>query len=200
MKNIIKILRNQAIDPADQKLINHLRNEAKRERLNDSISTEFKIGSITQDSSIFSQNYGSKNKSSQLKLIYTFGFAVIVIILLSIIPESKLRFLIPGEQEKLDQQLQAWNEVKQLHDEIQTSLTAYKRNLRFDEYEGLKINWNDNFLGVGALFSLTEIKNEFLHISPFDNVDLPGHGDFEFLYKKEWDIIKESFLNSDLDS
>ena len=41
-----------------------------------------------------------------------------MIVLLSMIPEAKLRLLIPGEKEKLDKQIEAWNEIEQLKVEI----------------------------------------------------------------------------------
>ena len=158
-----------------------------------------KIESINQERPNIFQESKSPRKASQLKLIYAFGFTFLILTLLALIPQSKLTLLIPGEREKLERQLQAWNQLKDLKTEIQTSLLGYK-NLSTYDYKDFKINWHDNLPGFQAISSLVEIKNEFLHISPFDNVDLPGHGDFEFLYKKEWDIIKESFLNSDLDS
>ena len=37
-----------------------------------------------------------------------------MIVLLSMLPDAKLRLLIPGEKEKLDRQIEAWNEIEQL--------------------------------------------------------------------------------------
>ena len=48
MKKMLKILRNQAIDSSDEKLINALKNEAEIERLNEDENTEFDIVSLTQ--------------------------------------------------------------------------------------------------------------------------------------------------------
>lgn len=42
MKKILKILRNQAVDSADQNLIDILRKEAKKENLNDSENRDLK--------------------------------------------------------------------------------------------------------------------------------------------------------------
>ena len=41
MKKILKILGNQAVDPADQKIIDTLRKEVKTERLKDRENTGF---------------------------------------------------------------------------------------------------------------------------------------------------------------
>ena len=43
MKKMLKILRNQAIDSSDEKLINALKNEAEIERSNEDENTEFDI-------------------------------------------------------------------------------------------------------------------------------------------------------------
>ena len=56
LKTILTILRNQPTDSSDLKLINTLRDEAKRERLNDSQKIDFKIKSINQERQIYSRN------------------------------------------------------------------------------------------------------------------------------------------------
>ena len=48
MKKILKILRNQAIDSSDQKLIDALRDESAKESLNIPDISEFKNDLITQ--------------------------------------------------------------------------------------------------------------------------------------------------------
>ena len=57
---------------------------------------------------------------------------------------------------------------------------------------------NNSFLisamDINALISIAEIKNELLRISPFENIRVPVNSDLQFLYQKEWDIIKESIL------
>ena len=199
MKKILTILRNQPTDSSDLKLINTLRDEAKRERLNDSQKIDFKIESINQERPNIFQETKSQVKASQLKLIYAFGFTCLIITLLALIPQSKLTLLIPGEREKLERQLQAWNQLKDLKTEIQTSLLGYK-NLSTYDYKDFKINWHDNLPGFQAISSLVGIKDELFYISPFDNIGLPKNEDFKFLYQNEWNLIKESFLNSDLDS
>ena len=145
----------------------HWRHEVKSEKLNAPFNSEFKISSVTQDSPISYSKKESRTKPYQIKLIYGVGFACIVITFLSILPLSKLRLFIPGEQEKLDRQLQVWNDIKELQTEIQTSLSLYRKNLSLDNYAVKKINWNDSLPGFEALMSLSEIKNEFMHISPF---------------------------------
>ena len=110
------------------------------------------------------------------------------------LPKAKLRLLIPGEKEKLDKQIEAWHEIEQLQNKIQQSLAGYTRNLNFNNFENPEINWNNNLPGFEALLSLVEIKNELLHISPFNNFDLPKNEDFQFLYQKEWNLIKETLI------
>ena len=94
MKKILKILRNQAIDSSDQKLIDALRHEVQSEKLNAPFNSEFKINSVTQDSPISSSKKKRRTKPYQIKLIYGVGFACIVITFLSILPLSKLRLFI----------------------------------------------------------------------------------------------------------
>ena len=117
-----------------------------------------------------------------------------MIVLLSMIPETKLRLLIPGEREKLDRQIEAWNEIEQLKVEIKNSLAGYKKDLSFNDFENTEITLNNNLPGFEALLSLVKIKNEILHISPFEKLDLPRNKDFQFLYQKEWNLIKETLI------
>ena len=194
MKKILTILRNQPTDSSDLKLINTLRDEAKRERLNDSQKIDFKIESINQERPNIFQDSKSRTKASQLKLIYAFGFACLIITLLALIPQSKLRLLLPGEREKLDMQLQVWNEIGELKEEIETSLLQHNEKLKIYNLENLEIGWQDHLPGYEALISIAEIKNELLRISPFENIRVPVNSDLQFLYQKEWDIIKESIL------
>ena len=194
MRKLLKILGNEPIDSSDEKLINALKNEAEIERLNEDENTEFDIVSLTQVLPNNSPESSPLFKTPRKKKIYTFGFAFIMIVLLSMLPEAKLRLLIPGEKEKLDKQIEAWNEIEQLQNAIQHSLAGYTRNLNFNNFENPEINWNNNLPGFEALLSLVEIKNELLHISPFDNFDLPKNEDFQFLYQKEWNLIKETLI------
>jgi hypothetical protein len=194
MKKILTILRNQPTDSSDQQLINTLRDEAKRERLNDSQKIDFKIESINQERPNIFQESKSRRKASQLKLIYAFGFTCLMITLLALIPQSKLRLLLPGEREKLDMQLQVWNEIGELKEEIETSLLQHNEKLKIYNLENLEIEWQDHLPGYEALISIAEIKNELLRISPFENIRVPVNSDLQFLYQTEWDIIKESIL------
>ena len=194
MKKILTILRNQPTDSSDLKLINTLRDEAKRERLNDSQKIDFKIESINQERPNVFQESKSRRKAPQLKLIYAFGFTCLIITLMALIPQSKLRLLIPGEREKLDRQLQVWNEIGELKEEIETSLLQHNEKLKIYNLENLEIGWQDHLPGYEALISIAEIKNELLRISPFENIRVPVNSDLQFLYQKEWDIIKESIL------
>ena len=194
MKKILTILRNQPTDSSDLKLINTLRDEARRERLNDSQKIDFKIESINQERPNIFQEYKSRRKAYQLKFIYAFGFTCLMITLLALIPQSKLRLLLPGEREKLDMQLQVWNEIGELKEEIETSLLQNNEKLKIYNLENLEIGWQDHLPGYEALISIAEIKNELLRISPFENIRVPVNSDLQFLYQKEWDIIKESIL------
>ena len=194
MRKLLKILRNEPIDSTDEKLINALKNEAEIERLKEPKYEQFNIVSITQDLPNSSQGPSTLFKTPRLKKIYTFGFAFIILVLLSMIPEAKLRLLIPGEREKLERQIEAWNEIEQLKVEIKNSLAGYKRDLSFNDFENTEINWNNNLPGFEALLSLMKVKNELLHISPFENLDLPRNEDFQFFYQKEWNLIKETII------
>ena len=194
MKKILTILRNQPTDSSDLKLIDTLRDEAKRERLNDSQKIDFKIESINQERPNIFQESKSRRKAYQLKLIYAFGFTCLMITLLALIPQSKLRLLLPGEREKLDMQLQVWNEIGELKEEIETSLLQHNEKLKIYNLENLEIEWQGHLPGYEALISIAEIKNELLRISPFENIRVPVNSDLQFLYQKEWDIIKESIL------
>lgn len=194
MKKILTILQNQPTDSSDLKLIDTLRDEAKRERLNDSQKIDFKIESINQERPNILKVSKTRRKDSQLKLIYAFGFTCLMITLLALIPQSKLRLLLPGEREKLDMQLQVWNEIGELKEEIETSLLQHNEKLKIYNLENLEIGWQDHLPGYEALISIAEIKNELLRISPFENIRVPVNSDLQFLYQKEWDIIKESIL------
>ena len=194
MKKILTILRNQPTDSSDLKLIDTLRDEAKRERLNDSQKIDFKIESINQERPNIFQESKSRRKTSQLKLIYAFGFTCLIITLLALIPQSKFRLLIPGEREKLDMQLQVWNEIGELKEEIETSLLQHNEKLKIYNLENLEIGWQGHLPGYEALISIAEIKNELLRISAFENIRVPVNSDLQLLYQKEWDIIKESIL------
>ena len=194
MRKLLKILGNKPIDSSDEKLINALKDEAEIESLKEAEDEKFNIVSITQNLPNSSSGSSPLFKTPRIKKSYTFGFAFIMIVLLSMIPETKLRLLIPGEREKLERQIEAWNEIEQLKVEIKNSLVGYKRDLSFNDFENTEINWNNNLPGFEALLSLMKVKNELLYISPFENLDLPRYEDFQFFYQKEWNLIKETLI------
>ena len=160
MRKLLKILLNEPIDSYDEKLINALKNEAEIERLKEPEYEKFNIVSITQDLPNSSLGSSTLFKTPRKKKIYTSGFAFIMIVLLSMLPDAKLRLLIPGEREKLERQIEAWNEIEQLKVEIKNSLAGYKR-FKFNDFENTEINWNNNLPGFEALIS-DKIKNELL--------------------------------------
>ena len=108
--------------------------------------------------------------------------------------------MIPGEQEKLDRQIQVWNEITDLQNELQDSLTEYNPFLNIDNFAELDLKWEDNLPGYKAIHSLADIKNEFLQVSPLEGFDILQPTDLKFLYQKEWNLIKEKFLNLDIES
>ena len=200
MKKILKILRNQAVDSADQNLIDILRKEVKKENLNDSENRDLK-DDLSYPIPSSRQNEPTKqNIFPQPKWIFAFGCTCLIVAGILFTPQSKLRLLIPGEREKLDRQLQVFNEIKEMHSEIQVSLKAFNEKLTFESFDNLNPQWTETFPGYQALLTLAGIKDEFLEISPFDVYQIPQHSDLKFLYQKEWELIKEKVLNMDSES
>ncbi|MEC8419961.1 MAG: hypothetical protein VXZ32_02450 [Verrucomicrobiota bacterium] len=200
MKKILKILRNQAIDSSDQKLIDALRDESAKESLNIPDISEFKNDLITQISTTQRNQDKKQINGVQLKWIFALGFSFVIAALFFLTPQAKIRLLIPGEREKLDRQIQVWNEIKQLKDGLQFSVSEYNKNLDFDSLDGLNLEWKNNLPVYEAILSLIEIKNEVLYISPLEHLRVPRHADFEFLYEEEWNLIKEEILKLDTES
>jgi len=200
MKKILKILRNQAIDSSDQKLIDALRDESAKESLNIPDISEFKNDLITQISTTKRSQDKKQTNGVQLKWIFALGFSFVIAALFFLTPQAKIRLLIPGEREKLDRQIQVWNEIKQLKDELQFSVSEYNKNLDFDSLDDLNLEWKNNLPVYEAILSLAEIKNEVLYISPLEHLRVPRHADFEFLYDEEWNLIKEEILKLDTES
>ncbi len=91
-------------------------------------------------------------------------------------------------------QLQALSQLGELQEEIETSIIQKNEKLKIYNLENLEIDWQDHLPGYEALKSIAAIKNELLRISPFENIRVPVNSDLQFLYQKEWDIIKESIL------
>lgn len=200
MKKILKILRNQAIDSSDQKLIDALRDESAKESLNIPDISEFKNDLITQISTTQRNQDKKQINGVQLKWIFALGFSFVITALFFLTPQAKIRLLIPGEREKLDRQIQVWNEIKQLKDELQFSVSEYNKNLAFHSLDDLNLEWKNNLPVYEAILSLAEIKNEVLYISPLEHLRVPRHADFEFLYEEEWNLIKEEILKLDTES
>ena len=200
MKKILKILRNQAIDSSDQKLIDALRDESAKESLNIPDISEFKNDLITQISTTQRNQDKKQINRVQLKWIFALGFSFVIAALFFLTPQAKIRLLIPGEREKLDRQIQVWNEIKQLKDELHLSVSEYNKNLDFDSLDDLNLEWKNNLPVYEAILSLAEIKNEVLHISPLEHLRVPRHADFEFFYDEEWNLIKEEILKLDTES
>ena len=195
MKKILKILRNQAVDSADQNLIDILRKEVKKENLNDSENRDLK-DDLSYPIPSSRQNEPTKqNIFPQPKWIFAFGCTCLIVAGILFTPQSKLRLLIPGEREKLDRQLQVFNEIKEMHNEIQVSLKAFNEKLTFESFDDLNLQWSDTFPGYQALLSLTDIKEEFLQASPLNLYQIPQNTDLRFLYQREWKLIKEKILN-----
>ena len=199
MKKILKILRNQAMDPTDQNLIDILRKEAKKERSNDSENTDFENDLTTQLSSSLPEKTRKQIIFPLPKWIFGLGCTCLIIACILFFP-SELRLLIPGEREKLDRQVQVLFEIKEMHSEIQVSLKAFNEKLSFESFDNLNPQWTETFPGYQALLTLAGIKDEFLEISPFDVYQIPQHSDLKFLYQKEWELIKEKVLNMDSES
>jgi hypothetical protein len=199
MKKILKILRNQAMDPTDQNLIDILRKEAKKERSNDSENTDFENDLNTQLSSSLPEKTRKQIIFPLPKWIFGLGCTCLIIACILFFP-SELRLLIPGEREKLDRQVQVLIEIKEMHSEIQVSLKAFNEKLSFESFDNLNPQWTETFPGYQALLTLAGIKDEFLEISPFDVYQIPQHSDLKFLYQKEWELIKEKVLNMDSES
>ena len=199
MKKILKILRNQAMDPTDQNLIDILRKEAKKERSNDSENTDFENDLATQLSSSLPEKTRKQIIFPLPKWIFGLGCTCLIIACILFFP-SELRLLIPGEREKLDRQVQVLIEIKEMHSEIQVSLKAFNEKLSFESFDNLNPQWTETFPGYQALLTLAGIKDEFLEISPFDVYQIPQHSDLKFLYQKEWELIKEKVLNMDSES
>ena len=200
MKKILKILRNQAIDSSDQKLIDALRDESAKENLNIPDISEFKNDLITQISTTQRNQDKKQINGVQLKWIFALGFSFVIAALFFLTPQAKIRLLIPGEREKLDRQIQVWNEIKQFNNGLYLSVSEYSKNLDFDSLDDFNLEWKNNLPIYETILSLNEIKNEVLYISPLDHLRMPDHIDFEFLYEEEWNLIKEKILRWDTES
>ena len=200
MKKLLKILRNQAVGSTDQNLIDTLRREAQKERLKDIQNSEFDDRLISQTSSIRSLQLKERKKYFQPKWIYVFGCTCIMLLWFLLPSPSKFKLLVPGEREKLEKQMLVLYEIKETKDEIEESLNALAENLSQSFRLQDKMEWTGNFPAYHALLSLADIKNEFFQVSPMDIIPKTQNTDFEFIYRRELNLIKETFLNQDKDT
>lgn len=200
MKKLLKILRNHAVDSTDQILINTLRKEAETERLKDRKNKEFENELLSQVSSIRSVLPRKQNRYFQPKWIFAFGCTVMLALFALLNPFPKFKLLFPGEREKLEKQMLVLNEIKETQEELEKSLNALAENLSQSFRLQDRIEWTGNFPAYHALSSLADIKNEFLQVSPMDILLEAQNTDFEFLYRKELNLIKETFLKKDQDT
>lgn len=194
MRKLLKIIRNQAMDSSDQKLIDNLRNEAAKERSIRRDITDLKNGLIKQISSTSSKKAEKQIRYFKPKWIFALGGTCLVLTLALFTPESKLKLLIPGEREKLDRQIQVLQELESLQNDFQVSLNTLGESLNISSLTELSPGWTDMLPGYQALLSLTDIREEFLQVSPFDILQIPQNSDFKFLYQKEWDLIKNEII------
>lgn len=194
MRKLLKIIRNQAMDSSDQKLIDNLRNEAAKERSIRRDITDLKNGLIKQISSTSSKKAEKQIRYFKPKWIFALGGTCLVLTLALFTPESKLKLLIPDEREKLDRQIQVLQELESLQNDFQVSLNTLGESLNISSLTELSPGWTDMLPGYQALLSLTDIREEFLQVSPFDILQIPQNSDFKFLYQKEWDLIKNEII------
>lgn len=200
MKKILKILGNQAVDPADQNIIDALREEVKTERLKDREHTGFDHNLISHTTSADQKKYKKQNTIVRPQLIFAFGGLSMIVLCLLVNPFPKLKLLIPGEQEKLERQMQVLGEVKETQQQIEASLHRLTETLAQRSALNLKKEWVDSIPGYQALISLAEVRDEFLQVSPIDILPKPHNSDFKFLYQKELNLLREIFLKKDTKS
>ena len=200
IKKLLKILRNQAIDPADQNIIDTLRKEVKTERLKDMENTGFDRNLISHITSADQKKYSTQNTIARPKLIFAFGCTSMIVLCLLLNPFPQLKLLIPGEREKLERQMQVLGEVKETQQQIEASLHSLTEMLAQRSALNLKKEWVASIPGYQALLSLAEVRDEFIQVSPIDILQKPHINDFKFLYQKELNLLRETFLKKDTES
>lgn len=200
MKKILKILGNQAVDPADQNIIDTLRKEVKTERLKDRENTGFDHSLISHITSADQKKYSIQNTIVRPKLIFAFGCTSMIVLCLLLNPFPQLKLLIPGEREKLERQMQVLDEVKETQQQIEASLHSLTEMLAQRSALNLKKEWVASIPGYQALLSLAEVRDEFIQVSPIDILQKPHINDFKFLYQKELNLLRETFLKKDTES
>ena len=197
MKIILNILGNQAVDPADQNLIDTLRKEVETERLKDSENRKCNHNLISKIPSVHKKEYKKQNTILRPKLIFAFGCTSMIVLCLLLNPFPQLKLLIPGEREKLERQMQVLDEVKETQQQIEASLHSLTEMLAQRSALNLKKEWVDSIPGYQALLSLAEVRDEFIQVSPIDILQVPQNIDFKFLYKREWELIREKIIVQD---
>ena len=200
MKKILKILRNQAVDSTDQNLIDTLRKEVKTERLKDRENTGFDHSLISHITSADQKKYSIQNTIVRPKLIFAFGCTSMIVLCLLLNPFPQLKLLIPGEREKLERQMQVLDEVKETQQQLEASLHSLTETLAQRNALNLRKEWVASFPGYQALLSLAEVRDEFIQVSPIDILQKPHINDFKFLYQKELNLLRETFLKKDTES
>jgi hypothetical protein len=200
MKKILKILRNQAVDSTDQNLIDTLRKEVETERLKDRKNRKFDNHLLSHISSIQGNRPEKGNKYFQPKWIFIFGCTCMMVLWALLPPPSKLKLLFPGERDKLDKQMLVLDEIKETQNEIEEVLQGLAANLNQTSTFHFKREWAENFPGYLALLSVADLKKEFLQVSPLDILPKTQNIDFEFLYQKELNLIREIFFKKDTES
>ena len=200
MKKLLKILRNQAVDSTDQNLIDTLRKEVKTERLKDRENTGFDHSLISHITSADQKKHTKQNTIVRPKLIFAFGCTSMIVLCLLLNPFPQLKLLIPGEREKLERQMQVLGEVKETQQQIEASLFSLTEMLAQRSTLNFKKEWVASVPGYQALLSLAEVRDEFIQVSPIDILQKPHINDFKFLYQKEINLIRETFLKKDTES
>ena len=200
MKKILNILGNQAVDPADQNLIDTLRKEVETERLKDSENRKCNHNLISKIPSVHKKEYKKQNTILRPKLIFAFGCTSMIVLCLLLNPFPQLKLLIPGEREKLERQMQVLDEVKETQQQIEASLHSLTETLAQRSELNLKKEWVASVPGYQALLSLAEVRDEFIQVSPIDILQKPHINDFKFLYQKELNLLRETFLKKDTES
>ena len=119
---------------------------------------------------------------------------------LLLFPFPQLKLLITDERDKLERQMQVLDEIKETQQQIEASLHSLTETLVQRSSLNLKKEWVDSFPGYQALLSLTDVKDEFLQVYPIDILPKPHNSDFKFLYQKELNLIRETFLKKDTES
>jgi len=200
MKKLLKILRNQAGESTEQNVNETLRKEVKKDRRKDRENTGFDHSLISHITSADQKKYSIQNTIVRPKLIFAFGCTSMIVLCLLLNPFPQLKLLIPGEREKLERQMQVLGEVKETQQQIEASLHSLTEMLAQRSALNLKKEWVDSIPGYQALLSLAEVRDEFIQVSPIDILQKPHINDFKFLYQKELNLLRETFLKKDTES